>query len=347
MICQVLIRLSATLLALGWLAACQFNPILDHREVPARLSAALQAHSRAPTNLELRGEDILIDAAITAREPVTMGMRLRDGVPVVPIRINRGSAVPFVVDTGSQGCVMEARTAVAHDVVVLDHENAFMVLGGTTGDERARIGLPDEVAIGSWLLQRYPFFVRTHETRVRLGTWKNHVISLDLIGMSVILKSCHYLTLDFPRKKIVFGIGGEFLVPSSQRSWKAPLILRDGLPYVRLQTDGNTWEALLDSGFNGLLDMDEATARRLHLLEKAQPTEAFRAGLGSPEKNKPTQMGVILLSQLDGLGPRMVNIPTLIVPQRSKIGCSMLNPFRVTLDFDRQLLWLEDPRQAP
>jgi hypothetical protein len=165
--------------------------------------------------------------------------------------------------------------------------------------------------------------------------------------MSVILKSCHYLTLDFPGKRVAFGIGREFPIPTSQRSWKAPLILRDGLPYVRLQTEGNTWEALVDSGFNGLLDMDEETARRLHLLERARPTDAFRAGLGSPAKDQPSQLGMVSLPKLDSLGPRMVNIPTLIVPQRSKLGCAMLNPFRVTLDFDRKLLWLEDPRRGP
>jgi hypothetical protein len=273
-------------------------------------------------------------------------MYLRDGVPPVPARINRSALVPVAIDTGSQGCVMEARTALAHRVTVLDHNEASMTLGGTTGDEQAWIGLPDEVAVGSWVLKQFPFFVRTHETRVRLGLWNNHDISLDLIGMNAILKSCRYLTLDFPAKRVVFGIGRDFAPPSRQRAWKAPLLLQNGLPYVQLHTEGQSWIALVDSGFNGLLDMDKATAERLHLLERARPTDAFRIGLGAPAKGEASQFGVVSLSKLDSLGPHMVNIPTLIVPIRSKIGCALLRPFRVTLDFTRGLLWLEGPNRG-
>lgn len=344
--CQVLFCIFLSALAATLLTTCQGTPTLDHRSVSSRLNAALQANSRAPTNLELQGHAIRVEASITATQPVTLPMYSRDGVPAVAVRINRGSTVPFIVDTGSQGCIMEARTAIGNRVTVLDHEDAFMVLGGTIGDERARIGLPDEVAIGSWVLERYPFFVRTHETSVRLGGWKKQVMNLDLIGMSVILQSCNYLTLDYPANRVVFGIGREFRPPNRGKSWKAPLILRDGLPYVRLHTEGKTWEALVDSGFNGLLDMDKPTAERLGLLERARPVDTFRAGLGAPAKGETSQLGMVSLSRLDSLGPRMVNIPALIVPQRSKIGCSMLRPFRVTLDFRRSLLWLEDPGQG-
>jgi hypothetical protein len=238
---------------------------------------------------------------------------------------------------------MEARTAAAHRVTVLDPSAASMTLGGTTGNETAWIGLPEEVVIGSLALRRFPFFVRMHETRVRLGPWRNRAISLDLIGMNAIARSCHFLTLDFPAKQVVFGAARNFVPPSGKGVWKAPLIIRDGLPYVKLHTGGSSWMALVDTGFSGLLDMDKATAQRLRLLEKARPTSAFRVGLGAPTPGEPSQFGMVSLPQLDSLGPRMVNIPTLIVPQRSKIGCALLRPFRVTLDFERGLLWLEDP----
>jgi hypothetical protein len=341
MTCQALIRLSISLVGVVMLTGCEIVPQLNHREVSARVKAGLEANSRALTTKEVQGNDIKIEATIVADGPLSLPMSVRDGVPLVPARINRSGQVLVGVDTGSQGCVLEARTALAHRVTVLDHEDASMTLGGTTGDEQAWIGLPDEFAIGSWVLKQFPFFVRTHETRVRLSLWNNHDISVDLIGMNAILRSCRFLTLDFPAKRVVFGIGEDFDPPSRKAAWKAPLLLQNGLPYVQLQTDGQSWTALVDSGFNGLLDMDKATAQRLRLLEKARPTDAFRIGLGAPAKGEATQFGVVSLSKLDSLGPHMVNIPTLIVPKRSKIGCALLRPFRVTLDFTRGLLWLE------
>lgn len=344
MACQALIRTSASVLAAGVLAACHTAPLLDHREIPAKMKAGLEANSRAPTAQEAQRGEIKIHAAIVADKPSSLRMSLRNGVPTVPARINRGASLPLVVDTGSQGCVLEARTASAHRVTVLDPSAASMTLGGTTGNEKAWIGLPEEVVIGSLTLRRFPFFVRMHETRVNLGPWRKREISLDLIGMNALSRSCRYLTLDFPAGRIVLGAATRFTPPSGKGVWKAPLIIRNGLPYVKLHTEGSSWLALVDSGFNGLIDMDKATAQRLGLLKKARPTNAFRVGLGAPVEGEASQFGVVSLPQLDSLGPRMVNIPTLIVPQRSKLGCALLRPFRVTLDFDRGLLWLEDSK---
>jgi hypothetical protein len=92
--------------------------------------------------------------------------------------------------------------------------------------------------------------------------------------------------------------------------------------------------------------MDKPTAERLGLMERARPVDTFRAGLGAPPKGEPSQFGMVSLPRLDSLGPGMLNIPTLIVPQRSKIGSTILRPFRVTFDFRRSLLWLEDPGQG-
>jgi hypothetical protein len=93
-----------------------------------------------------------------------------------------------------------------------------------------------------------------------------------------------------------------------------------------------------------LLDMDKETAQRLKLLDRARPSEVFRFGLGAPVKDEPVHFGTVVLPKLESLGPRMANLPTLIVPRQSKLGCALLEPFRVTLDFRRGVLWLEDAR---
>ena len=348
MICQAPIRASAFLMVLSLLAGCVTSPQIDHHAVSASLKARLKANSRPLTQDEQNHGKVTLDVTYTTHGPVVLPITWSDGLPTIPARINQGSPHRFVLDTASQFCALEARTAVANHVTVLDPDTAHVTLEGTTGDERALIGLPEQCSIGTWVLERWPFFVRTSESRVRLSWWENHRFDMDIIGMNLVLKSCDFLTLDFPSKRVVFGIEGRFAPPSGRNVWKAPLMMRDGLPYVQLHTNGQTWTALLDSGFTGLLDMDKATAQRLKLLDKARPSDALRIGLGSPAGGEPSQLGVVTLSQLDSLGPRMVHIPTHIVPQRvsSKIGCALLRPFRVTLDFRRGLLWLEDPNQA-
>jgi predicted aspartyl protease len=343
--CQALIRIILSIATAGALTACQTEPLLDHRAVSPRLLAGLAANSRALTTQEHSdSQQIHLEVTITKNGSVSLPMSMRDGVPLVPVRLNQREARPFLVDTGSQGCVLEARTAVADRVTMLDQNVATTTLGGTTGREQALIGTPAEIAIGSWVMEQFPFFVRTYETRVKMGWWERHNIGLDLIGMNAILKSCDYLTIDFPGENVVFGIGRRFPSPSGPGVWKAPLIMRNGLPYVELNTDGRKWTALVDTGFNGLLDMDKDTAKRLKLLEKAQPAEVYRFGLGAPVKDEPVHFGTVVLPKLDSLGPRMANLPTLIVPRQSKLGCALLEPFRVTLDFRRGLLWLEDAR---
>jgi len=336
-------RALVVLVTTGFIVACGGTPQLDHREIPEKLKTALDSNVRTPTQQEQADNEIHYRATIGRHGPVTVPMLVRDGMPLVPARLNRGATLPFLVDTGSQGCILEARTAVAHNVPVLDGKSASMTLGGTSGSERALFGFPDEFSIGSWTLGHFPFFVRTRETRISQGFWERRNLGFDLIGNSALLLSCDYLTLDFPGKQVVFGIGGKFTPPEGQGVWKVPMLIRDNLPYVQLQTNGSTWEALLDSGFNGLLDMDRPTAQRLNLLSQARPTDATRIGLGAPQPGKPSQFGVVVIPKLESLGPKMVNISTLIVPERSKIGCALLRPFRVTLDYRRRLLWLQDP----
>lgn len=343
MICQAptQLLLCATLLAV--LAACQSDPFLSHQEVPPRTRAKLDALSRAPTEQEYRDHAFQIDATISGTGAVSVPMTLEQGIPTVRAKVNGRRSIPMIVDTGSQGCIMEARTATAKGVTILKVENAPLRVSGTTGVEEVLFGVPDTVVIDEMQWEKFPFLVRMHETHVRLSRWNLHTFCYDILGMNAVLPRCDYLTFDFPGKRLVFGMAERFTAPTGKRVWKAPLVMRDKLPYVQLRTNGKTWLALLDTGFDGLIHMNEETARSLKLHKEAQPVRILRAGLGLPQNAKQsTEFGQINLSQLDSLGPKMTNIPTLIIPEGSKIGCTLLQPFRVTLDFKRHTLWLED-----
>lgn len=340
--CQAPLRVLLALTAVWSLAGCDSVPSVHLREVPSHVRAQLQGNTRTLSEVEMRTRNIHIRPSVTTEGTVTVPMALHHGVPEIPARINGGEDLPMLVDTGSQVCLLEARTAAARRVSVFDQQTIGMTLSGTSGRERAMVGLPDVLRIGSWSMKQFPLLVRTHESSLRFSWWEQHNVGFDVFGMDAIRHSCSYLTLDFPAQRVVFGIGRRFTAPSGKRVWSAPLVMRDGLPHVKLQTGGKTWTALVDSGFNGLIEMDRTTAERLHVLDKARPSDAFRVGIGAPVRGEKSHYGMITLPQLGSLGPRMTNIATLIVPDRSKIGCGLLRPFRVTLDFRRGLLWLED-----
>ena len=343
MICQAPTRLPLAVMLAGLLAGCQSDPQLSHRQISSSTRSKLLAISRAPTSKEYSNNTFQVDALISGTGAATVPMRLETGIPTVPASINGRKAIPMIVDTGAQACLMEARTAVAHRVITLQEGKPVITVAGIGGREHALFGVPDSVKIGDLLLEKFPFFVRTHETHVKYSLWKQYIFSYDILGMNAVLPRCDYLTLDFPAKQMVFGLAQTFTPPVGKKVWKAPLVIRDRLPYVQLHTSGKTWQALIDTGFDGLLHMNEATAKRLGLQDKARPVKMLRAGVGVPANAKQlTEFGLVNLPGLASLGPKMTNIPTFIIPETSKIGCALLKPFRITLDFKRHLLWLED-----
>lgn len=323
---------AAALLASG----CGGPPSVTHRAVP---NDVIRRLNFAPVMTGARR----LTPSSHARGPVTVPMRFLYGLPVVEVKINQGEPVPLLVDTGSEVNVLEARVALSRQVRVLPVSQLSTTIVGTQGSERALVGVPSSMEIGPWHLRNIPCVVRTYENHLVVSPFEHHNIGFNVLGMDLVTHTCRYLTLDYAAQQVTFGIGQTFPRPAGRRVWSAPLSFREGIPYVTLHSDHQKWSTMVDTGYNGLVEIDKGTATRLDLLGQSVASRVTRVGVGSPSAGEKTELRVVMLPGFESLGPQMINIPASIVPDRSKIGTGLLRPFRVTLDFKRRLLWLEDP----
>ena len=338
------LRALASVVIAGCMAACHGTPQLDHHEISVRLKAGLRSQTRLPNEQERKGDSLYFATMADKIGPVALPIFWDAGIPYVHGRINHRREVPFVIDTGAEECALEARTAVANHVDMLDLPSANMTANGVTGSEPVMLGVASHFSLGSWNLEQLPFFVRTHETTVRVGL-KREVIGADIVGMNIIARACDYLTYDFPAERVILGMGGPFKRPSGKGVWSTPFVLEKGRPFVQLRSGGLQWKALVDTGYFGEFDIKKSTAERLRLMDSLKPAQVFAFGLGDPIAGESPHFDVVTVPRLDGLGPRLTNVSACLVPERSDsiIGCTLLRPYRVTFDFRRKLLWLEAP----
>ena len=178
---------------------------------------------------------------------------------------------------GSVSC--RPRTAVRNHLDILDLPGANMTANGTTGSEQILMGLAKDFSLGPWEVEQLPLFVRTHETSVRNGL-KRETMEMDLFGMNIIPLVCDYLTFDFPAQRIVLGMGGRFPTPSGKNVWGAPMVLREGRPFVQLRSRGVSWEAGVDTGYFGTLDIKKSTAGSCISWTKCSPRRCSLSAWG-------------------------------------------------------------------
>jgi len=211
------------------------------------------------------------------------------------------------------------------------------------GTEKAMVGLPSLVELGDWRLRHVACIVRTSENHWQSSPWQEIPLGFDSLGMDVVHHTCHYLTFDYPHNQVRFGLGGAFAPRQTGLVWHVPLTFQHGLPYVTLRTDGQEWTALVDTGCNSMIEMDQRTAARLGAMNYARPVLTTRFGVGAADKvSGGEDFHSVMMGHLDSLGPPMANIKLLIIQGKTKIGTGLLRRFRVTFDLDRSQLWLED-----
>jgi predicted aspartyl protease len=288
----------------------------------------------------------LLEHRYTSNVPdvVTLPMTARDGLPVIPCLLDGGFSVNMILDTGSQGCVLEAKTAVAAHIQVLNPRQTNFKLMGIAGIESALLGLPESVSLGNWQIHHQPCLIRTHENEVRSG-WpfvKSRAFDFNVWGMTPTRQACSWLTIDYPTKKAVFSFKGDFHPTQKGKVWSAPLLIRQGLPYVLVKSRGVTWTALVDTGSSSQAEVSETTVNKMGLCSTARIIKSTRIGVGTSSQSATNRY--VWLPKIEKLGAPIINVNALVVNDQSKIGSGLLSAFRVTLDFKHGKLWLEDDR---
>lgn len=342
-----LLRLLGSLTLAAAAVGCTGLPVHQQSPVDEGLMSQLQSQSLNFKQIGLldRKGELHFSGRWDAPASVTVPMELRGGLPSVQCRINGGSPQWMIIDTGSQGCVMEAQTAVDHRVQIIDPAMTDLKIIGVLGSESALMGVPQSFSVGGWQVYQFPFLVRTQKNRL-LTAWPfgRTNLEFDVLGMSMISSMCSYLTLDYVAGKATFGFKGSYTAKAGNRSWHCPLSFTKRLPHVDVRSNGRDWHALIDTGATSVAEMNQGTAKGLGLLQSARQISGSRLGVGTSTAKPSTIHKVVTIPAIEKLGPKILNVPALVVGDFNKIGTGMLRPFRVTLDFKAQRLWLEDPQ---
>jgi hypothetical protein len=339
------VRVPALLSCAGMLVltGCHTPSRVELRETPAWVLKQLDSRSRAPRGDETAEQALHLTVTVAAERPVTVPLVWKNGVPCVNARLNGRRPAPFLVDTGAEQNALQARTAAAGKVTILKHPSLFIAAAGVSGNEDVLLGVADKFEFGDATLHNNVFFVRTHETQVVSLGWKRRTFGVDILGMGVIANTCHFLTFDYPAQQIVFGFQESFRPGPGRKIWRVPMELRAGRPFITLRSGNVSWKAMVDTGYAGTMDIRRSTAKRLNLLDHVRPNAGFWFGLGDPSGGASSYYDVVAVPDIRGFGSPLASVDACLVGETDHpmIGTGVLQQYRVTFDFQREVLWLE------
>ena len=305
-----------------------------------------QVHAAKDLGVTHRGSGVSYDAKIEGPGSVTLPLAVNSVIPTLRAPIN-GAKEPtvFMFDTGAQISLIDADTAVAANVSILDPSTTNITVMGVMGKERMLGGLLAPLQLGEAKITRQLCLVRTHQNETRwMGPLMKERVNMDLLGFDIVRQWCRHITVDYPQHKLTFGFKDDFKGPAAgRRSWKVPLVLEAGMPFVVLESRGIRWLALVDTGSAFGVEVDESLAAELDILKHAKPVPAgmVNTAIGGMADVKEAGIRLAMLKKLEGLGPVHENAEIAISPGGARVGSFFFKDYRLTMDLKNQVLWLE------
>lgn len=338
------------LLALGFAAGCE--SLQTGRQVP--LSAGEEERLRrlvlAPEELGIE----LVDSGgrKTARwkelsypaEPVTVPLLPADSrhsaQPAIAARLNGGSPVPLVVDTGAPVTLIHASVALKNNVGIADPEKLRSYYQGLAGDERTYFGLIRQMAAGDLLFRNVFTAIRTQSYERRfLGLVPHLHWEGNLIGMSSLFRFA-YLTLDYHGRKVTLSSREWYTEPQGSLLARVPFELKSAQVLVDLRVDAtNQFKALVDTGNDAPLMMSSNLVWKTGYQSLAEAGKKGKyVGLGGEMETR-----TFTLPRVEFGGVTFTNVATVSGPESFGVvlGSGFLKEYKTTFDFRRKILWLE------
>lgn len=343
--CRLLCLLPWVLIAL---AGCTIKP--NYCAVSEAVIRKLERQIREPAALgiEQTGAGIAFEAVVEGPDEVTVPLANNRLIPTLQCWLsNNKEPVPVMFDTGAQISVVDADTAVDNGIGILDPRTTDITVMGVMGREQMLAGVVSPLALagGESRVTKQLCLVRLHRNEARLfGPFRKERVSMDLLGFDFARQWCRYVTIDYPRAKLTFGFRRDFKAPKpGAKAWREPLILKNGLPEVVLESDGVRWRSLVDTGSAFGVEVNEGIAAELGVLRGAQPVEPgmINASIGGMAGVEETGVKLARIRRLEGLGPVHEAVEIAISPGGARVGSFFFKDYRVTMDLRRQVLWLE------
>ena len=271
--------------------------------------------------------------------PVEVAMdRSVGGLPTIRMSLNQLKPVRFVADTGAQLSVVEADVAIEAKAEVYAPKDGTLRVEGIGGEEPAWLARFAKVRLGPIEFADLVTVLRREASALRFGGLRVGGFDVNLLGAPVI-SAFSFVTFDYRAKRMMFS-GFMPFVPS-RGAVRIPMEMRDSLPYVPVQINGRTFQALVDTGARDQLFLNEQIVAELGLEHAAKAGGTFKAaGLGGMIRGRTFHLPVIYVGALPVPD---VDVDSSGGPWRVRIGSELLERWRTTFDFRNHALWLEMP----
>ena len=283
------------------------------------------------------GEEMELFSADLDRAPIAVPLvRGVVGLPAVDVRLNQGTEIRMILDTGAQLSVVEAkRAAEAKAHVFASEKKPFRVIG-VGGEELAWLARFDRVFIGPMKLKNFIAVLRRSKTNVRFAGLPMGGLEVNLLG-SPTFSGFNHVTLDYPRKRVVFSAGTDF--SPERHAHAVPLAIREGLFYVPLRVGTRIVPAMVDTGAKDQIFLNQRLLKTWGMEKLAAQGHPYRAaGIGGETSGRQFPLPLVFL----GDEPvRNVVVDAGTGPWSARIGTELLSRWRVTFGFRNNVMWLE------
>ncbi len=332
--------LAAALLAAA-VGGCSVNSEPLARGVETKLRARAISGEKLGFQVLTGGERfrLRLFRANLPRQPIEVPMlRHSSRLPAVGISLNSLKPVAFIADTGAQLSVVEASLALDAKADVFAPSDGTIRVSGIGGEEPAWLARFATATVGPVEFQDLVTVLRRATSRLHFGSMHIGGVDVNLLGAPV-LSAFSFVTFDFRAKRMMLS-GGTPFVPS-RGAVRVPMEIRDSLPYVPVQIQGRTYQALVDTGARDQVFINEKILRELGLDDDARAGGRFRAaGLGGMIRGRTFRLPVVYLG---GMPVPDVAVDSSGGPWTVRIGSELLERWRTTFDFRGHALWLEMP----
>lgn len=325
------------------LSGCADTFAIKNEAVSAEMTRQLHAQAASPGSVTVKG-DGTVKMNIRSIPPpegvLKVPMYYENGIPHIKVSLNGRKPKKFMLDTGATFSVFDAEQAVEFGLRTVPQIKP--TLAGVMGKEPGMAAVIPTLQIGSWRLENLPCIIRMQRTAWGSGILKEH-LGVSVLGVHLAAGNCKYLTLDFLREEVEFGFTRSFPGKTRKHMHKGVLAFNNGVPVTTLKFGRVSWNAVVDSGSSFGVQLDQHTAGVLGYKNGGWNVGGNYLITGVGGAATPAQANVRMLEfQALGLfGSYYPFAQVDVMPGPSRIGTYILEDYRVTLDFEHKILWVE------
>lgn len=266
---------------------------------------------------------------------VTVPMKMMGDTPHVMASVNDRQPLPLLLDTGATYSIVTPDVATGLNLQPTG--GSRVTVRGVHGSTGASQAVMNTMQVGEWRATNVACLVRGMPGSRAGG------LGSAILGMNHMRYYCSFLTIDYRRGSVELGFSRPYQ-PLSPTATRTPLRWANGLPVIRVSSEGVSWDAVVDTGSCWGIVIDQSTAARLgHAYDGMRMgSNLILSGVGGSVSADQVGAREIRLSSAYLCGePHNGSVPAFVMPGPKRVGSRFWQGTRLTLDFRSNVLWLE------